>query len=205
MRLSCLVGAIATLAVASPAYAEEVWRWRAQIDEASARFGIPTSWIERVMRAESAGRPMRNGRPIRSSAGAMGLMQLMPATWGQMREWLRLGPDPDDPRDNILAGTAYLRLLYDRFGHPGLFAAYNTGPGRYGEYLRGRRSLPGETVTYLSNVAGSPGASALGQGKTIDTTPPPGLFIVSRERPDGPANGFEPRRGDSLFGLRRED
>ena len=57
-------------------------------------------------------------------------MQLMPRTWNDMRARLALGPDPDDPRDNILAGTAYLRLMYDRFGYPGMFAAYNAGPGR---------------------------------------------------------------------------
>ena len=94
-----------TLAVA-PAHAEQVLRWRAEIEEASRRFGIPTRWIERVIRAESGGRTTLNGRPIRSHAGAMGLMQLMPGTWAAMRDAHRLGPDPDAPRDNILAGTA---------------------------------------------------------------------------------------------------
>src|SRR3546814_13425104 len=65
-----------------------------------------------------------NGRPIRSRAGAMGLMQLMPATWADMRARVGLGRNPDDPRDNILAATFCLRLMYDRFGYPGLFGAY---------------------------------------------------------------------------------
>ncbi|GLV24727.1 hypothetical protein TomTYG45_11670 [Sphingobium sp. TomTYG45] len=69
------------------------------------------------MRAESGGQTRWNGRPIRSSAGAMGLMQLMPATWKEMRVRLGLGNDPDQPRDNILAGTFYLRLMHDRFGY----------------------------------------------------------------------------------------
>src|SRR3546814_9786258 len=85
------------------------------IEEASTRFGIPTSWIERVMRAESRGLTMLNGRPIRSRAGAMGLMQLMPATWADMRARLGLGRNPDDPRDNILSASFFLRLMYDRF------------------------------------------------------------------------------------------
>ncbi|MDT9627843.1 lytic transglycosylase domain-containing protein, partial [Escherichia coli] len=91
-----------------------------------------------------------------SSAGAMGLMQLMPGTWKDMRLRLGLGTDPHQPRDNILAGTYYLRLMYERFGHPGMFAAYNAGPARYAAFLEGRGRLPGETVDYLKKVAGEP-------------------------------------------------
>ncbi len=82
--------------------------------------GVPVDCIERVMRAESGGRTMLGGRPIVSSAGAMGLMQLMPGTWADMQGRLGLGSDPHAPRDNILAGTLYLRLMHDRFGYPGL-------------------------------------------------------------------------------------
>jgi soluble lytic murein transglycosylase-like protein len=85
----------------------------------------------------------------------MGLMQLMPGTWAAMRARLGLGADPHAPRDNILAGTLYLRLMYDRFGYPGLFGAYNAGPGRYASYLAGRASLPGETRNYMAAVAGA--------------------------------------------------
>lgn len=143
-----------SLAVPCPAHAHPIDRWRPLIAEASSRFGIPSTWIERVMRAESAGRTMLAGRPIRSRAGAMGLMQLMPGTWADMRARLRLGTDPDDPRDNVMAGSFYLRLMYDRFGYPGLFAAYNAGPARYAGFLAGRQSLPGETVAYLAAVSG---------------------------------------------------
>ena len=102
------------------------------------------------MRVESGGRTTLEGRPIVSSAGAMGLMQLMPGTWRDMRAVLGLGPDPHDPHDNILAGTAYLRLMYDRFGYPGLFAAYNAGPARYAAYFAtGRRSRPRPALTSL--------------------------------------------------------
>lgn len=76
----------------------------AHVAEASLRFGIPEQWIYAVMRAESAGRI-----GAVSSAGAMGLMQLMPGTWARQRARFRLGTDPFDPRDNILAGTSYLR------------------------------------------------------------------------------------------------
>lgn len=133
-----------------------VERWRPIIAEASQRFAIPQAWIAAVMQAESAGMTHWKGRPITSPAGAMGLMQLMPGTWDAMRRRHGLGTDPYDPRDNIMAGTAYLRAMYDRFGYPGLFAAYNAGPGRYAEHLRSRRPLPGETRAYIAQLARTP-------------------------------------------------
>ena len=113
--------AAAALAAATPAHADPIDRWRPFIAEASIRFGVPQEWIVRVMHAESRGLTTLAGRPITSRAGAMGLMQLMPTTWAEMRARLGLGANPHDPRDNILAGTSYLRLMYDRFGYPGLF------------------------------------------------------------------------------------
>ena len=153
-RVRLFALALALLAPA-PASAEPLADWRPFIAEASARFGVPAAWIERVMRAESGGRTKLGNRPITSHAGAMGLMQLMPGTWAEMRSAYRLGSDPHDPRDNIIAGTAYLRMMHDRFGYPGMFAAYNAGPGRYAEHLATGRALPGETRAYLAAVTGS--------------------------------------------------
>lgn len=132
--------------------ASERERWDAEIAEASRRFAIPEAWIRSVIRAESGGRAERDGRPITSRAGAIGLMQLMPETYREMREAHGLGPDPADPRDNILAGTAYLRAMLDRFGPTGMFAAYNAGPGRYEQSLRGR-PLPAATRIYLTGMS----------------------------------------------------
>lgn len=187
------------LVAAAPAGADEVDRWHPMIEEASTRFGIPTSWIERVMRAESRGFTMLNGRPIRSRAGAIGLMQLMPATWSQMRSLLALGSDPDDPHDNILAGTFFLRLMYDRFGYPGLFGAYNAGPGAYAAYLAGTRRLPGETIAYLGSVGGtsSPASPA------IQTSLPPTLFVVRRAGPEDQSATGEGDGQTSLFAVRK--
>lgn len=121
----------------------------AYIAEASQRFGIPTAWIIAVMRAESAG----DIRAI-STAGAMGLMQVMPETWAELRIRYRLGSDPYDPRDNILAGAAYLREMWDRYGNVGaMLAAYNAGPGRYDEYRATDRPLPAETRAYVASLA----------------------------------------------------
>lgn len=129
---------------------------QAEIDthvaEASRRFDMPEVWIREVMRQESGGRTTLNGKPIVSKAGAMGLMQVMPATYEEMRRKHNLGSDPFDPHDNIIAGTAYLREMYNLFGAPGFLGAYNCGPGCYGDYLAGKRRLPDETVRYIAAV-----------------------------------------------------
>jgi soluble lytic murein transglycosylase-like protein len=195
--LNRLLPAILLLA-AAPAKADDVGRWRPMIEEASTRFGIPTSWIERVMRAESRGLTMLNGRPIRSRAGAMGLMQLMPATWTEMRARLALGTNPDDPRDNILAGTFYLRLMYDRFGYPGLFGAYNAGPGAYAAWLAGNRRLPGETVTYLGSVGGTSQPMSLASQAAV----PPPLFVVRRTVSEDRSSSTASEPQTSLFAVR---
>jgi len=119
------------------------------IAEASARFAIPEHWIRAVMQAESAGDPGAVSR-----AGAMGLMQVMPGTWAVLRQDYGLGTDPFEPRDNILAGTAYLRAMLDRYGSVGgMLAAYNAGPGRYDAYLSEGRPLPAETRAYVAMLA----------------------------------------------------
>lgn len=167
---------MAAVAAAPPASAGWVDRWRAEIEEASVRFDLPENWIRQVILAESGGETSRDGRPIVSAAGAMGLMQLMPTTWAELRKAYRLGPDPHDPRDNILAGSAYLRVMYDRFGYPGLFAAYNAGPNRYADHLAGKRPLPGETRAYFARLArttsgeGRPGA---GEARRVRRSGPP--------------------------------
>jgi soluble lytic murein transglycosylase-like protein len=141
-------------AIAASGATDPVARWRPFVEEASRRFGVPIEWIEGVMRAESGGRTALAGRAIVSRAGAIGLMQLMPGTWAAIRASEGLGPDPFDPRDNILAGTAYLAAMYRRFGYPGLFGAYNAGPARYAAWLEGRGTLPAETRVYLARLTG---------------------------------------------------
>ncbi|ATW05293.1 lytic transglycosylase domain-containing protein [Sphingorhabdus sp. YGSMI21] len=117
------------------------------VTEASQRFGIPEHWIYAVMHTESRGRVS-----ALSPAGAMGLMQIMPATWRGLQARYRLGKNAYDPRDNIHAGTAYLREMYDQFGAPGFLAAYNAGPGRYLDYVRKGRVLPLETRRYVATI-----------------------------------------------------
>ena len=174
-------------------------RWQGFIAEASRRFGLPEAWIRAVMRAESGGNP----RAL-SPKGAMGLMQIMPATWAELRARYGLGADPYDPHDNIFAATAYLRKLYKRYGYPDLFAAYNAGPARFDTYLFNGKPLPDETRTYLARLGQptfeQPSAPVVASGtslffplKTAARTPlnpPPtpssdGLFVPLNTMPDG--------------------
>ena len=127
--------------------------WRDLIAEASGRFDVPEQWIRAVMYRESGGRSTVKGKPITSPAGAIGLMQVMPATYAELRDRHGLGPTPADPRDNIMAGTAYLREMYDQFGSPGFLAAYNCGPACYSAVQAGRQRLPKETRQYIAALA----------------------------------------------------
>lgn len=180
-----LAFAALALSISAAGRAESVGDWRPYIAQASLRFGVPTAWIERVMRVESGGRTTLAGRPIRSRAGAIGLMQVMPGTWQMMREALALGSNPDDPRDNIMAGTLYLRMMYDRFGYPGMFAAYNAGPGRFAAYLATGKGLPAETIAYLRKVGPTtfemPAEPRNRAGETLFAIDP----TASRQPPEG--------------------
>ncbi|MBX9451570.1 MAG: lytic transglycosylase domain-containing protein [Mesorhizobium sp.] len=155
--LFLLSGLIVTAAVPSAVLAQDLPSSRASashphaahITGAAQRFDIPATWIIAVMRAESAG----DLRAV-SSAGAMGLMQVMPDTWAELRIRYALGHDPFNPRDNILAGTAYLREMWDRYGNvAAMLAAYNAGPARYDEYRLADRPLPAETRAYVASLA----------------------------------------------------
>jgi hypothetical protein len=137
------------------------------VAEAARRFGIPERWIWAVMRVESRGRV----RAV-SPKGAMGLMQIMPDTWAELRARYRLGADPYDPRDNILAGAAYLREMHDRYGAPGFLAAYNAGPGRYGDYVSFGRPLPVETIAYVAALAPLVGSEPLARGVVVAAASP---------------------------------
>lgn len=171
-------------------------RWQKLVEAASTRFGVPASWIRAAMARESAGHTTLHGAPIVSSAGAMGLMQLMPATWSEMRARYGFGNDPFDPHDNIFAGTAYLREMFDRFGYPDLFAAYQAGPGRLQSVLAGQNRLPPTTESYLESIV--PGAKIAAE----TTTKPTGdaLFFVGTDTANGSTESIGPTRETrSLF------
>jgi hypothetical protein len=148
------------------------------------------------MSAESAG----DARAL-SPKGAIGLMQIMPETWADLRTRHSLGADAYGPRDNILAGVAYIRELYDRYGVPGFLAAYNAGPGRYDDYLATGRPLPPETRTFVAMLTPMIAGGQVEDG-IIAAADPPGwthapLFILratSKPADDRPSNGAQSTR-----------
>lgn len=153
-------------------------RWDAFVTEASERFHVPKAWIRAVMRQESGGRTMLAAdKPIVSRAGAVGLMQVMPETYDQMAEAHKLGDDPFNARDNIMAGAAYLRWLHKRYGYPRMFAAYNAGPGRV---EKGGR-LPAETRAYVGGIT-----------RTLRDIKPGDQDKVNLTRPDGGTVRLDP-------------
>ncbi len=159
------------------------------VSDAALRFGIPEQWIYAVMRAESAGRVNAT-----SPVGAMGLMQIMPTTWAMLRARYGLGNNAYDRRDNIMAGTAYLRELHDRYGAPGFLAAYNAGPGRYEDYLKKGRQLPAETRNYVAKIA-----------PALDGSQRPASIVVAPDAdPWTRATLFAPRSSGSAIDARAQ-
>lgn len=115
-----------------------------QVRAAAIRYGIPPDLAIAQMNAESAGNPTAV-----SSAGAIGLFQLMPATAAE------LGVNPLDPVQNIDGGMRYLRQMYDKFGSWDLaLAGYNAGPGNVS-----RGVIPTETTSYVSKILSAIGLS----------------------------------------------
>jgi soluble lytic murein transglycosylase-like protein len=184
MPLACMPAAAAMQPARHP--------FAAPVAEAARRFGIPELWIWRVMHAESRGKV-----GAVSHAGAMGLMQIMPGTWATLTARHRLGANPFDPRANILAGAAYLRAMWDRYGDVRLMlAAYNAGPGRADAYASGRRGLPAETIAYVAKIA--PELHASGSAAAAPPAPSPvpgwrgaGLF-TERNLPSEDAHPARP-------------
>ncbi len=156
--------------------------WGPYIREASGKFDMPEIWIRSLMRVESGGNEYQDGQLITSGVGAMGLMQVMPETYDELRDRHNLGDDPFDPHDNIMAGVAYMREMYEIYGSPGFLAAYNAGPARLDDYLANLRPLPDETRHYVAMIGpylrGSyPASRSAADGLAMNALPidiPPG-------------------------------
>ena len=187
-KVGAVVPLAAVLTLTSPASASEVPaqmpsanarsasvdQWSGLLAEAASRTGLPVSWLHDLLQAESNG----NALAV-SPKGATGLMQLMPATYAMLRIPLGLGADPFAPRDNILAGAMYLRLLVDRYGWPGALAAYNAGPARLDAFLTRGRALPAETITYVWRLAPEH-AGSFGGGVAMRSPTPSGAALHTR-------------------------
>lgn len=100
-------------------------QWLGLIEQASSRYNLDKNLLRALVYRESYGDPNAV-----SSAGAIGLTQLMPGTAKMLGV-----TNPRDPKQNIFGGAKYLSDLIDRFGSPELgLAAYNSGPGNVRKY-----------------------------------------------------------------------
>ncbi|HEX3418252.1 MAG TPA: lytic transglycosylase domain-containing protein [Stellaceae bacterium] len=151
-------------------------RWAGYIVEAALRFRRPEAWVRAVMQAESSG-----VADAISPAGAMGLMQIMPDTYAELRARYGLGADPYDPHDNIMAGTAYMSEMIELFGVPNFLAAYNAGPARLDDHLRRGRPLPAETMRYLAQIGELPAVPLA--TSDVAATQSPGIMDASLNAP----------------------
>jgi len=129
---------------ANAAYAASATRTAALeaiIARAAQRFEVDPSLIRSVIKVESAGNAAAT-----SPKGAMGLMQLMPATASDLGV-----ARPYDPEENIMGGTRYLKMLLNRYGGnlEKTLAAYNWGMGNL-EKKPDR--MPAETRSYVAQV-----------------------------------------------------
>jgi len=126
----------------SPAsVAKRASRYDEQITELAVRYDVDAGLIKAVIAKESCFNPK-----ARSHVGAIGLMQLMPAT----AQWLKV-KQPENPQQNLAAGVRYLAQLRKRFGGDELaLAAYNAGPGNVERY----HGIPpfNETQNYVVDV-----------------------------------------------------
>lgn len=116
-------------------------QYDAIIKKASVTYGIPEKMIKAVIKQES-----NFNNNVSSSAGASGLMQLMPGTASYLGVANR-----NDPEQNIMGGTKYLKQMLDQFGSYDLMlAAYNAGPGNVSKY----GGIPpfNETQNYVSKI-----------------------------------------------------
>jgi membrane-bound lytic murein transglycosylase B len=174
-------------------------RWDNIITEASQRFHVPQAWIRAVMARESGGRTMSHAnRPIVSSAGAVGLMQMLPQTYHAVAAKNNLGRNPSDAHDNIMAGTAYLSSLYHKYGFPAMFAAYNAGPGKLEDHLMRGESLPAETRAYVGAIAKSLNAAGSGPEQVAFTGPDGGTLKIDPSQVVGVRAAFRGEYGNNV-------
>lgn len=115
------------------------------LNSAERAYGIPTDLLARVAYQESRFRDDIVSGELKSSAGAVGLMQIVP-------KW---HPDvnPLDVYASINYAAKYLKSLYNQFGSwSSALAAYNWGPGNFSKYLQGTATMPTETKNYVAQI-----------------------------------------------------
>jgi soluble lytic murein transglycosylase-like protein len=113
-------------------------------EEAGREWNVDPALLRSIAHQESGG-----NRNAKSSAGARGVMQIMPPTGGDLGV-----TDFNDPAQSIFAGAKYMRQMLDQFKEPALaVAAYNAGPQRIADWQAGKGALPKETAAYVPAVS----------------------------------------------------
>ena len=157
--MALVLGAIANAII------DTIYRWvfpekyHSIVTKYAKQYSVPEELVFAIIKVESNFDPS-----VVSSAGAMGLMQMLPSTY----EWLttKLGDnyskdDLYDPETNIRYGTYYLQYLYSRFGTwEKAIIAYNWGEGNFSEFLNNEGYTEGdydsipvtETKNYVKKV-----------------------------------------------------
>ena len=127
-----------------------------QIVSQAQSIGVDPSLALAIAQQESGFNPQ-----AKSSAGAVGLFQLMPATAAS------LGVNPNDPSQNITGGLTYFKQLLDQYGGDVSTAlwAYNAGPGNVA-----KGNLPSETAAYIPAVLGYQASYADASGSAVTPT-----------------------------------
>lgn len=119
------------------------------IQQAAQEWNVDPNLLKAVMHQESGGNPTKNGKPITSSAGAGGLMQIMPGTARGLGV-----ADVHDPSQAIYGAAKLLNQNLERYGNPThALMAYNANPDTVDAYIAGRGQLPVETQRYVPAVA----------------------------------------------------
>lgn len=132
--------------------------------QTAQKYGLDPDMFVRQIQAESAFNPAAV-----SSAGAIGLGQLMPATAEE------LGVDPTNPVQNLEGAARYMRQQLDRFGDPALaLAAYNAGPSRVAK----ANGIPNitETQNYVAKILGGKGGTVMADQPNQPQQQPQGLL-----------------------------
>lgn len=148
-RVQCALLCVMTMPLT---HACDVTQWRSAIENAARLEHVNAALIRAVIEVESNACERLEGKPITSHAGAMGLMQLLPATWSSYRDRLQLADDPYNADDNILAGSAYLHDLIQELGLFDGLAAYFAGAKNIAEHRLDDELPSSATMAYLRDV-----------------------------------------------------
>jgi len=139
---------------------DRIIRYMPLVEMYSQQYGVSPALVAAICHVESKFRP-----DAQSSAGAQGMMQIMPSTWKYRTDKMGISGDPFDPKANIQVGTDYIAALISRFQGESdtqykAIASYNAGIGRVKDAIRDYgdnwiSAIPSQTRSYINAVVDS--------------------------------------------------